>query len=131
MQRKKIFLTGLIIGAAVFVQGCVVAAVGSGTGTVVYIMRDLKAIEPKGIDEVYLATQKAIEALELNITEKVKDAMSAGIIIHDAQGKKITIKLNAMSQDTTKISIRVGVVGSETKSRLIYQKIREHLYAWL
>ncbi len=127
MRTKQTLLILLLVGPAVLIQGCVVAAVGVGAGTVAYVRGDLEAVEAKKLDEVYEATEKAIEELELNVTKKSKDAMSATIVARDAQDKKITIKLGATTEDTTKISIRIGLFGSETKSRLILDKIKENL----
>ena len=51
----------------------------------------------------------------------------AEITTFDAQDKKIKVKLKAATDRTTKLSIRIGTFGSETKSRMIYQKIRDNL----
>jgi len=112
---------------AIVAQGCIVAAVGAGAGTIAYIKGDLEVVESKNIDVVYEATEKAVEQLGLNVNKKTKDAMSATIVARDAQDKKVTIKLKATTENTTKISIRIGIFGSETKSRLIYEQIRENL----
>ena len=77
--------------------------------------------------QVYKAAVKAVEKLELNVVKKSKDALSATIVTRDAQDKKITIKLKATAEGTTKISIRIGLFGDESKSRIIYEKIREYL----
>jgi len=127
MCNKQVFLTLLIVSTAVWFQGCVVLAVGAGAGTVAYIRGDLTAVESKDIEAVYKATKKAIDELELSVSKESKDAMSSTIVVRDAQDKKITIKLNATAEETTKLSIRVGWFGNETKSRLIYQKIRDNL----
>ncbi|MBA7693979.1 hypothetical protein ES703_102579 [subsurface metagenome] len=128
MRKRQVFLIVLLVGTAALVGGCVVAAVGVGAaGTVAYVRGDLQAVESKKLDVVYEATLKAIDELELNVTKKTKDALSAVIVARDAQDKKITIKLSATTEETTKLSIRVGLFGSETKSRLIYQKIHENL----
>jgi glutamate synthase domain-containing protein 3 len=125
---KQVFVIVLLVGTVVLVEGCVVAAVGAGAaGTVAYVRGDLEAVESKKLDEVYEATLKAVDELELNVTKKMKDAMSAVIVTRDAQDKKITIKLSATTEETTKLSVRIGLFGSETKSRLIYQKIHENL----
>ena len=127
MQKQQVFLMVLGISMAIVAQGCVVAAVGAGAGTMAYIKGDLEVVESKNIDAVYEATEKAVEQLGLNVSKKTKDAMSATIVARDAQDKKVTIKLKATTENTTKISIRVGIFGSETKSRLIYEQIRENL----
>jgi len=128
MRKRQVFLIVLLVGTAALIEGCAGAAVGAGAaGTVAYVRGDLEAVESKKLDAVYEATLKAVDELELNVTKKTKDALSAVIIARDAQDKKITIKLSATTEDTTKLSIRIGLFGSETKSRLIYQKIHENL----
>lgn len=127
MQKKQVVITILFVGMAVFIQGCVIAAVGAGAGTVAYVRGDLQTVESKSLDDVYEAAEKAIKELGLNVTKKTKDAMSATIVARDAQDKKITIKLSATTEETTKLSIRIGVFGSETKSRRIYEEIKKNL----
>ena len=128
MDRKSFFVLVLLAGVGVFVSGCLVAAVGVGAaGTVAYVKGDLEAVEAAKLDNVYKATEKALDALELKVIEKRKDELSGKFIVRDAQDKKITIGLTATAEGTTKLSIRVGLFGSEEKSRLIYEKIKENL----
>lgn len=128
MQIKRIFLIVILIGIAVFGQGCVAAAVGVGAaGTIAYVRGDLEAVESHSLDKVYEASLKALDELELNVISKSKDALSATINARDAQDKKIKIMLKKTAEQTTKISVRIGTFGDETKSRLIYQKINYNL----
>jgi endo-beta-N-acetylglucosaminidase D len=127
MRTKQVLLSILVISTASLVQGCLIAAVGVGAGTIAYVRGDLEAVESARLDVVYEATLKAVEKLQLSVTTKSKDAMSAVIVARDAQDKKITITLKAVTEEATKLYIRVGVFGSETKSRLIYQEIHESL----
>jgi len=128
MQVKRIILIVLLIGIAAFNQGCVVAAVGVGAaGTIAYVRGDLEAVESHSLDNVYEATLKALEELELNVISKSKDALTATVNARDAQDKKVKITLKKTAEQSTKISIRIGTFGDETKSRLIYQKIDYNL----
>jgi len=129
MRRIRILGAVLLLsGIAVFIQGCVaVAAAGLGAGTVAYVKGDLKALEAANLDKVYKATEKALDELEFSVTKKTKDVLSAVIVARDAANKKITIKLSAAEEDATKISIRVGTFGNETKSRMIYEQIKKYL----
>lgn len=125
---RKLLSTILLLGLAFSGQGCMVAAVGLGAaGTIAYVKGDLQTEEPEPIDVVYEATLKALADLDLHVTSQSKDALVAEIITYDAQDKKIKIKLKTLTDNTTQLSIRVGVFGSETKSRLIYGKIRDSL----
>ena len=128
MRMKQFLLYFLLITIAVFGLDCVVAAVGVGAaGTIAYMRGDLEAVESENIDTVYEAALQAAEELELRIISKTKDALSATIIARDAQDKKVQIILRTTAENTTKLSIRIGTFGSETKSRLIYQKIYDNL----
>ena len=126
MDKKQILLV-LFLGTCLFIGGCIVAAVGGGAGTAAYITGDLKGAEAKNIDTVYKASEKAMEQLNFNITEKNLDKLSGRIIARDSRDKKITIKIRATSENTTEVSVRVGFFGDETKAMLIYQKIQENL----
>ena len=125
---QKVLFTILFIGTACLGQGCMLAVVGLGAaGTIAYVRGDLQATESEPMDVVYDASLKALEELDLHVTSKSKDALVAQIVTFDAQDKKIKIKLKAATDTTTKLSIRIGTFGSETKSRMIYQKIRDNL----
>ena len=127
MQKRQIFLIILFVGPAVIVGGCVVAAIGAGAGTVAYVRGDLEVVESENLDSVYNAAEKAIKELGLTTSRRTKDAMSAEITARDSEDKKIKIKLDATAEGTTKLSIRVGIFGNETKSRLIYDQIKKNL----
>jgi hypothetical protein len=127
MQKRQVFLTLVLVCAVAVTQGCVVAAVGAGAGTVAYVRGDLETVESEELDAVYKATEKALDELELTVSKKTKDAMSAEIIARDSQDKKIRVKLVATAEGTTKVSIRIGMFGNETKSRLIYEQIKKNL----
>ena len=127
MLMRQILLIAMLVGSMLLLQGCVVAAVGLGAGTVAYARGDLESVESESVDVLYEATLKALKELEMLPTRKTKDALGAEIVTYDAQDKKITIRLKLAAEGTTKLSIRIGVFGSETKSRLIYQKIRDNI----
>ena len=128
MSRNGFLLWILLAAALVSTQGCTVAAVGAAAaGTVAYVRGDLQAAENAPIDKVYDASLAAMEELEIPVISKAKDALSARITGRDAADKKIAIRLKATAEDTTRLSIRIGLFGSETKSRLIHQKIKEYL----
>jgi hypothetical protein len=128
MRKKQVALVVLLVGAAVSLSGCVVAAVGAAAvGTAVYATGDLEVVEAEKLDVVYDATLAAMRDLDLYVTKQTKDSLSAVIVARDAQDKKITIKLNAATSEVTELSIRVGAFGNEEKSRLIYKEIRRNL----
>ena len=127
--RGASLLCGLL-AVAVGASGCVAVAVGAGAaGTVAYLAGDLEAHQTHGIDAVYAASREALAQLEMTVIEgrTTKDALEARIVARDAADKEIVIKLKSTVAGATDISIRVGTFGDDTKSHLIYEKIRENL----
>lgn len=128
MNKQKAILAILYVGAAVTLSGCILAAVGAGAaGTVAYVKGDLEVLEAKGLDDVYAASKKALADLELSVIQDNKDKIGAVLVSRDSKDKKITISLKAVSDQSTEISIRYGTFGSEAKSSMIYNKIKENL----
>jgi len=128
MTKKQILIIALIIPSTALVAGCIAAAVGVGAvGTVAYIRGDLEVMEAVSLDKVYNAAVKAVAELELRETGKTKDVLTATITARDAENKKVNIKLSAQEAQITKISIRIGTFGNETKSRRIYEQIKKNL----
>jgi hypothetical protein len=113
---------------ALLLPGCMLAAVGAGAaGTVAYFKGDLESTESASLDAVYTATEKAVEEMGLYVISKEKDALGTRFVLRDTTDKKITINLTAVSETTTKLSIRVGVFGDESRSRRIYEQIKTNL----
>jgi len=127
MQTKRFLLVLVLVAGAILVNGCIIAAVGVGAGTVAYVRGSLESIEPGNIDTVYKATEKAMDQLDLKVIQKAKDVLSAEIIARNSQDTKIKIKLKATAEGPTELSIRIGLFGDEAESRLIYQKIHDNL----
>ncbi len=99
-----------------------------GTDAAVYSRGKLYAVAGKDLNSVYLATQKALKQLELEVIEQAKDVFIAKIVTKAADGKKITIWIEPGPGDSSELSIRTGTFGgNESRSRVIYEKIRQNL----
>ena len=132
-MRTQLVCLSILLAAMTFgSSGCLVLAVGAGAaGAVAYTKGDLEAEQHHNIDQVYAATTKAVEDLKLYVLsdEGNQDALSATVVARDAGDKRVKVTLKSVAQDLTKVSIRVGTFGDQTKQRLIYDKIRENLKA--
>ena len=128
MRKQQASLAILYVTAAVMLGGCMLAAVGAGAaGTVAYVKGDLEVLEAKSLDDVYAASKKALAELELSVIQDNKDKMGATLTSRDSQDKKVTVKLTAVTDASTEISIRFGTFGDEAKSAMVYNKIKENL----
>ncbi len=126
MQTRHWTYGCLSLTACFFISGCTVALDGAG-GTVAYLKGDLESTEPYGIDKVYHAAKRTLDDLGITVIQDARDALSARIIARDAEDKKIAIRLVSVTEDSTKVSIRISVFGSEEKSQRIYDKMRDRL----
>jgi uncharacterized protein YceK len=124
-------LVVLLVCSAVVLQGCAStekkAEPKAMAPAAQYSWGALKSVEPVGIDKVYDATLKALDELKLPILQKRVDSMSGEIIVRDVSDTKIAIVLTATTDGKTKLAIKVGLLGDEAKSRLIYEQLKKKL----
>jgi stress response protein SCP2 len=62
----------------------------------------------------------------IKISEQA-DNLTGEIVARTAQDKKITIKLNKVTENVTEISIRVGMFGDQTISHSLLEEIKRGL----
>jgi len=99
-----------------------------GSDAAVYSGGKLYAVAGKDLNTVYLATQKALKQLELEVVEQAKDIFIAKIVAEAADGKKITIWIEPGPGDGSELSIKTGsLMGNEERSRVIYKQIQQNL----
>lgn len=123
----SIMLLGILLFSSCGCVGLLVGG-GAGAGTVAYIKGELKSTEEASIDRTWEAAQEAVKDLEFVITSKEKENTSfAKLIARDARDKKIEIELKKVSEHLTKVTIRVGVFGDESLSRLILERLKKSL----
>jgi len=129
MKTRQMCLVSLLVCAAVILQGCSSesAEPGGTAGKTQYSWGVLNVTESAGIEKVYDASLKAVEELKLPIIQKGVDSMSGKIVTRDVEDKKIIITLTAVTDGMTQLSIRVGTLGDEGKSKLIYEQIKKKM----
>ncbi len=125
---RRPWVASLLLGAVFVSTGCVavVAAGAAGTG-VAWYRGQLEANLDQNIDEVFAASQKALNQLEFaNISNK-KSSVDAELVSRTALDKKVEVRLQKVTDRSTKVIVRVGVFGDETLSMSILDKIRAGL----
>ena len=131
MRTKGLCLVSLLVCSVTVLLGCSSESKEAGKAGVSakaeYSWGALNATEAADIDKVYGASLKAVEELDLPIIQKGVDAMSGKIVARDVADKKIIITLTAAAGGTTNISIKVGTLGDEEKSKLIYEHIKKKM----
>ena len=121
-RTPLILLLAAILAAGI---GCSTTVIDPGTqSSATYRWGKLTTEEPADIATVYAAADKAMTDLGLSIVQKTTDELDANLVVRDAQDKKITVQLLAVTKDRTKIIIAVGSV---EKARRVYQTIHDNL----
>lgn len=123
LALASIALGGLALPG--LLSGC--TSQGPYTGEYTFLTGNLVTHEAATLDEAWAATQGAVSELQFNVKSQVKDALDAKLVAKQADGDEVEIKLARASERVTRISVRVGIIGDEARSRLIMDKIKGKL----
>jgi hypothetical protein len=119
----------IALGLLPILTGCVVAVAGAaaGAGAIAYVRGELETSLDQNYSKVVDATRAGLKDLEYAKISEKKDAIDAELIYRTALDKKITIKLSKVTEKTTKVKIRVDLLGDEALSMTILEKIKSNL----
>jgi hypothetical protein len=108
---------------------CIPLLAGGTAGgfSVAYVAGELQTHEPVTIDEGYMSAQRALEGLELKVTDREKDALTAKVVAYGAEDKKITVRLERQSDNLTIVKIRVGLLGDQDYSLTVLDRMEQEL----
>jgi hypothetical protein len=126
-RRGGRLVLGLLL--ACLCSGCVALAVGAAGGIAgaVYVMGKLQEELNHPIATVHDATLQGLRDLDLPISEDKADKLAAHVESKLADGTHVWVDLDSVADSRTKLTIRVGVVGDESRSRKILDAIKRHL----
>jgi len=128
MQWNKICITTILIGCLFLYQGCQSSIRSGGADAQAkYAWGALKAELDYPLETTYRAAKKAAEQLELSIYTDRHDEVAGLITARDAQNDEVKIKLEALPQSRTIMTVRVGTVGDKNKSHVIFNQVLDNL----
>ncbi|MCL4209766.1 MAG: DUF3568 family protein [Phycisphaerales bacterium] len=118
-----------LLGASVTtLGGCLAVAAAAGTGVgVAYVMGDLEVTFDAAPPAVAEAGKGALEELGVTVISSASTSVDGEVVGRTAQDKKITIKIKALGENSSKSSIRVGTFGDEAVSMSVYEKMKARL----
>jgi hypothetical protein len=125
MFAKRVLPLYLILVLSVVFAGCAPTIVG--TNMCVYTGTKLYSVSDKDVGAVYNATVQAMEKLQLDITRRAKDVFSAKVVAQSADGKTIVVEIKPIDNNKAEYTIKVGPLGNEARSQVIYTEIRDIL----
>ncbi|MCH8028935.1 MAG: DUF3568 family protein [Candidatus Dadabacteria bacterium] len=128
--RRSVIALVLILSAPML-SGCAAlvlagAAGAAGAGTVAYIKGELQTSKEVTLVRAYNAASAAMRDMEFAIIEQDKDAVNAKVVAIGVDKKKIRINMKRVSDHLTQIKIRIGILGNESLSRLILERMQKY-----
>jgi len=97
---------------------------GAGAGGTVYLTGKLEDELNGSVPKVRRATAAGLKKLEMPIIRDQGDKLSGKVESITADDTKVWIYIDSLSTTRSKISIRVGYLGDEARSRRILEAIR-------
>ena len=126
---KRIAAGVLIVLMSVSICGCValVAGVAGGAGTATWLSNKLVQEVNAPFDKTIQAVKSGLKALGLDVTKETKKDMVAQIMSNYTDGKTVWIDVHKVSESTSRVEVRVGMIGDEEAARNILESIMKYL----
>lgn len=126
---KSFCLSAVLASFVIGTAGCVPLIIGAAAGVGGYAW--VKGTLTKQFDttavQLYQATLKGLNELDLSVQDDEHDRLSAKIVSEFSNGKSIKININALTERVARIKIRVGILGDKSKSEMILNSIQAYL----
>lgn len=87
----------------------------------------VKSVENRPLDEVYQAAEAALRDLDMDVQKREQRALDSRLVAEEGDGTNITVDLQKLNDDSTRLAIKVGTFGSETVGTMVLDKIRANL----
>ena len=122
-----VLVLGLLL-AAVGTSGCILlVGAGGGVAGSKYFGGKLDAEMNAPVEKVHQATVAGLKSLGLPLVINEGDKLSAKLESRTVDDKKVAIAIGFVSETQSKLSIRVGIIGDEKRSRSILNAIQAEL----
>jgi len=110
--------------------GCIplMAGAAGGAGTAVWLSGKLTQEFPSSYEETITAAKTALQSLNLDLTKETKEDTVTQLKSKYSDGREIWIDIRKVSEDSTKVEVRVGTIGAnkEAASRIL-KRIQRYL----
>jgi hypothetical protein len=131
MFNKRSAWVSLVVSICLLAAGCAPlvvggAAVGSASGTYLWINGEMKTDYYSSFDRTWAACEKAIADMKGVDVEPNKE-IAQGTIVAFINDEKVTFSIKYKAKNQTTVSIRVGLIGNKLSSQLLHDKISDNL----
>ncbi len=125
---RRFLQTAVLCALPLLFGGCGAVIVGGAAAgaTYAYVNGQAKAMYNVDLNTAYRASIDALHDLSIPVVEERKTADEATVEAK-LSGDTVTVSLDAVGEDATEITVRVGLMGNKTSSARIHKAIRERL----
>ena len=109
--------------AVVFLGGA-----AAGVAGYKYYEGALEVIYESSFMETWDAALRALDRMDIKVTNKKHDLTSGKISAMRADGKEINLSFEYKSKEETVVTVRVGILGDKRASNTIKEEIRRELF---
>lgn len=126
---QTVLLLAVLSVSVVSFSGCFALLLGAaaGAGATAWANGDLEANLDVNVERAHSAAVKGLKRLELPVTTDLKDKHNAKVRSKYSDGKDVTVDIQAVTERTCRIKIRVGVFGDQARSEAIMTSIKRYL----
>lgn len=111
------------------ITGCqiIIAGAVDSAETAVWLSRKLTKQFNKSYERTTAAVESALASLNMGIVKKTKTEEVTQIRSKYIDGKEVWIDIRPITETSTKVEVRVGVIGDKPASAKILEKIESYL----
>ena len=124
--RKFVLNISVMVAAVFFLSGCspiLIGAAAGATGTHIWTKGNLELMTQFSAGDLYFATRNALDGLDYLVERDRHDRFGASISGRTSTGRKILIKIYGKTEETSKLRVRVGIIGDRNESQMIINAI--------
>ena len=125
---KNFLLLAVIAISGLTQAGCFfLVGAAAGVGSYVWLNGALEQNLDASAARVHDAALRALKKQKLSIVQDKDDRLQSRILAEFASGENVHVDIDALTEQSSKIRIRVGIMGNRAKSETILAAVKRYL----
>ena len=128
-KLRQLLLMVCLAATVMTASGCFALLVGAAAGAAgaVYVKGDLEKNVDASLKASHAAVLAGLKAEDLFVVSDTVNVHDASTLAEFDDGTKVNVTIKALTERTSKIKVRVGVIGDEAKSLQVMKAIERKL----
>lgn len=131
MRPRPGWALAVLLAALMLLPGCAAVLIGAGAGvgvgTVKYVEGELEKTYSARVQQVWNASMRAVQQLEMRVVGSEKDAVGGSIDARRIDGTPVKLRVQSVGTNVTSVKVRVGTFGDREVSDRIIARIDQNL----